>query len=498
MNKHFHHLAAVLMGLSFASGGGLRLTAANPSSGAMTAAPQVTAVPDGDITGVTLDKSAMSLTVGGATGSLAATIAPDDAANTGLTWTVTPTTGVVALSGTGASVTVTAVAAGAATIRVASEADDTKYAECVVTVTAPAKVKAVTLGRGFKNSLAIKADGSLWSWGFWHKTPTRVDDESDWAAVSAGNDHMLAIKSGGGLWAWGANKYGQLGSGDTKERTSPTRVGEASDWAAVSAGGEHSLAVKTDGSLWAWGSNKYGQLGSGDTKERKAPTRVGEANDWAVVSACQEHSLALKTDGSLWAWGLNKNYQLGMGDKKERKAPTRVGADSDWAAVSAGGSHSLAVKRDGSLWAWGFNSIGQLGLGDTNDRNVPTRVGDANDWKAVSAGQYHTLAIKTNGSLWAWGSNDNGELGIKRNAGDIAITMLVGGGAGCKAPERVDTANDWAAVSSTTFMSLAVKADGSLWAWGLKDAVGVGISFMRSGVDRRPVQIGTGFRVPTN
>jgi alpha-tubulin suppressor-like RCC1 family protein len=71
------------------------------------------------------------------------------------------------------------------------------------------------------------------------------------------------------------------------------------------------------------------------------------------------------------------------------------------------------VKKDGTLWAWGHNYVGQLGLGDTTTRLTPTRVGASNDyWASVSCGDGDTLAVKTNGTLWAWGFNGNGELGL--------------------------------------------------------------------------------------
>ena len=54
----------------------------------------------------------------------------------------------------------------------------------------------------------------------------------------------------------------------------------------------------------------------------------------------------------------------------------------------------------------------RAGAGDTADRNVPTRVGAANDWVAVASGYWHTVALKSNGTLWAWGANGFGQLGM--------------------------------------------------------------------------------------
>jgi len=82
-------------------------------------------------------------------------------------------------------------------------------------------------------------------------------------------------------------------------------------------------------------------------------------------------------------------------------------------------------------------------------------VGTARDWKFVSAGWDHTMAIKTDGSIWAWGSNDRGELGDGTNNSR-------------RTPVQVGRTKDWAVVSAGGFRTIAIKTDGSLWAWGQK------------------------------
>ena len=508
---------------------------------------------DEESPGIALYPTTMSLTVGG-TAVLTATVVPPNATNQELTWTVSPPAGVVLLVGGGAIRTVTGLAAGNATVTVKTQ-DGTKAATCAVTVTggqggvsvavspktatlAPGGAQAFTatvtgsantavawiasggaitqggaytapaaegiytvratsqadatksdtatvtvttggpgsgwaaVSAGEDHSLALKTDGSLWAWGegingqlglgygSGSSKPYRVGWDS-WKAVSAGGDNTFAIKADGGLWAWGYNYYGQLGLGDKSERNVPTRVGAANDWKIVSAGSYHTLAIKADGSLWAWGRNSDGELGLGDDNDRNVPTRVGTDSNWAAVSAglsySWSHTLALKTDGSLWAWGDNSCGQLGLGtsDYDDHPTPTRVGADNNWKAVSAGGARSLAIKADGSLWAWGRNDGGSLGLGDANsNRNTPTRVGSDSNWAAVSAGGSDSLAVKNDGSLWAWGGNYYGELGL----GDTTNNRDV--------PTRVGADSNWAAVSVVGWHTLAIKTDGSLWAWG--------------------------------
>jgi alpha-tubulin suppressor-like RCC1 family protein len=290
----------------------------------------------------------------------------------------------------------------------------------------------VAVSGGWGDAFALREDGTLWAWGnnsewggnlglgkdleyydVW--SPMKVGSTRTWTAVSTGWEHGLALREDGSLWTWGANLNGALGSGDTTWTSAPGRVGAGADWTAVAGGGEFSLALRKGGTLWAWGANAYGNLGLGDATDRHSPTQVGGDRDWAAVSAGIGDSLALKRDGTLWAWGDNGFGQLGVGDIAERHAPTQVGEAHDWAAIACLGHHNVALKRDGTMWAWGENSFGQLGLGDTTDRRVPAQVGTDDDWAAIapgSAGSYHTLAIKRGGTLWAWGLNRFGQLGL--------------------------------------------------------------------------------------
>jgi len=135
------------------------------------------------------------------------------------------------------------------------------------------------------------------------------------------------------------------------------------------------------------------------------------------------------------------------------EVPTQVGSGHDWLTACAR-VVSIAQKQDGTLWAWGGNQYGQLGLGDRVARRRPTQIGRGDDWVAAGTGFSETvLAVKSDGSLWAWGRNECGELGL---ADTVARDR----------PVRVPHVADCASVAVGGLFSLAIDRDGALWAWG--------------------------------
>ncbi|MFZ9218885.1 MAG: hypothetical protein ACO23F_05860, partial [Candidatus Limnocylindrus sp.] len=87
--------------------------------------------------------------------------------------------------------------------------------------------------------------------------------------------------------------FGQLGQGNTIDRSSPVQIGALSDWSQVSTGKESCYAIKTNGTLWAWGINSNGQLGQNDVVRRSSPVQIGALTGWTSVASSQDNTAAI-------------------------------------------------------------------------------------------------------------------------------------------------------------------------------------------------------------
>lgn len=327
----------------------------------------------------------------------------------------------------------------------------------------------------------IHTDGTLWCWGTNRNgevgvgdttnrsTPTQVTvpAATGWTSVSAGGFHTCATRSDGTLYCWGRNANGQLGVGDTTDRYQPAQVTvpATTGWSQVSTGALDTCAVRSDGTLYCWGGNAVGQLGLGNTTEQHSPSQVAapwnppSSKTWSAVRLGWQHTCAVVSDSSLYCWGDNGNGRLGrgsVGGTFSSPQSVTVPSGTGWSSLGLGGDHSCAIRTDSSLYCWGRNDYGQLGDGGTTDQSSPEHIGTAT-WTAVSGGYLYTCGIQTGSALYCWGENDMGQLGL----GVVAEQHT---------PVRVGTAT-WSATvgrgGSTRMTSCAIKAaDSTLWCWG--------------------------------
>ena len=125
--------------------------------------------------------------------------------------------------------------------------------------------------------------------------------------------------------------------------------------------------------------------------------------------------------------------------------------------VSAGETHALALMNDGTVWAWGRGDRGELGLGynpGVTANFTPMQVVNITDVVTISAGGFHSLAIKNDGTVWAWGNNQYGQLG------DNSLTRR-------EYPVQVSGLTGMTAIAAGYEYSMALKSDGTVWAWGI-------------------------------
>ena len=362
----------------------------------------------------------------------------------------------------------------------------------------------------YSHTFGLTNAGDLYVWGAGHgSSQDQVGvvglppAQYAWAQASCGDAFTVGVGENGKLWSWGDNGYGQLGTGATSANLQmPVQVtgtpGGDSNWTTVACGAQHTTALKSDGSLWSWGYNNNGQLGDGTVASRNVPVHItgcsGGDTNWTSTVCGGNHSAALKSDRSLWTWGQNNDGQLGDGTLANRNVPVHItgcsGGDSNWVAAACGYYHSAAVKSDGTLWVWGLNSSGQLGDGTTTQRHVPVQVtgcpGGDNNWTSVACGQSDTVALKSDGSLWAWGHDSYGQLGY-----DATTDLDLSSATYSRIPQRVGTDNDWVAVACGSESTYASKTDGSLWAWGDNHDGQLGQGAPDSSVHAVPVQVGT-------
>jgi len=235
----------------------------------------------------------------------------------------------------------------------------------------------------------------------------------------------------------------------------------------------HSEVVLADtgsGKVFTWGSNNWGQLGNGTNIDSLVPVRVIDPNDASghltgvvTIGAFYDNSLAIKIDNGSWGWGwyLNTNIPNQSPDPNDPTGYVTVNT------IALGDAHAIGIKPDGSVWGMYDNTYGQLGDGTTTAQYFPVRVIDPNDSTgyltdvvAVSAGKSHSVALKADGTVWAWGSNMNNELGD-----GTTITRYT--------PVQVKDPNDptgylTGVVDIVSFYldNAAIKSDGTIWNWG--------------------------------
>jgi alpha-tubulin suppressor-like RCC1 family protein len=395
---------------------------------------------------------------------------------------------------------------------------------------------------GIGHVLALKGDGTIWAWGYnnygqlgdgrfspsvdW---PVQVAGLTNVISIAAGDSNSLALKSDGTVWTWGVNKTGELGNGtnDANVHSVPMQVtGLPVPVTAIASEGEFDMALASDGSVWMWGNNSYGQLGDGTTTERDAPIKVpGIANVTGISArgiASTGSSMAQTQDGSIWIWpaeqtkmptqvpgltgvtGMFQGYYVikndgtlwqinypsnnvqiqgisnvsSVDDNEGSLTVTRTdgtvwtGSSGSFTQVSGinnavqvqlgdkgSATFTIVLGSDGRLWSWGDNLFGQLAIPGMIDETRPVRsrftLGSIKSLAVgVELGSSHFLAVRSDGSVVGWGENGSGQLGDGSNVSHYT-------------PTPIANLSGMVQVAAGQYgSSYAVKKDGTVWDCG--------------------------------
>jgi alpha-tubulin suppressor-like RCC1 family protein len=232
-------------------------------------------------------------------------------------------------------------------------------------------------------------------------------------------------------------------------------------WLDISGGHDHTIALTTDGRLFGMGNplrgrllNNYlnivdsrlilSNLSNVDWIHYFGPLSLDIGNiSIQKVIASNEWSAILTTDGYIYSWGNNDHQRLGRGGPSI--PPAKIDTNNTFRHMYLNNAPcGLAIDTRGDLWSWGNNHNGQLGRGALQTGSFPIeRVREgvngkgeivqfpiitetdtpgfhlSREWLYSAMTGAFSLAIDADGRMWAWGLNQ-GNLGL----GDL-VTRLV-------------------------------------------------------------------------
>ncbi|MGX5716806.1 S8 family serine peptidase [Arthrobacter sp. MAHUQ-56] len=305
-------------------------------------------------------------------------------------------------------------------------------------------------------------------------------------AFSTNAKSAFAQRADGSVWAWGDNTSGQLGIGtDLVTNSLPTPIPGLTGAKSISTGLATTFALMNDGTVRAWGDNSHGLLGNGTTNNANLPQPVPGLSGVRsiVINESDTPSMgfgyspglpgdtvfAVMNDGRVMAWGENPSGVLGNGSMDRSLVPTQVQNLAGAVDVTSQGGTAWALKNDGTVWAWGDNSEGQLGIGEpSHAKALKAQPVAIDNVTKIQSGLHALVALKADGTVWAWGTASYG---------------LVEGNGIQPAPVQRSGLSDISKISVTRNTGVAVRKDGTAWGWGWNGGgeAGVGIRGSYSG-----------------
>ncbi|MDR1565001.1 MAG: S8 family serine peptidase [Oscillospiraceae bacterium] len=169
-------------------------------------------------------------------------------------------------------------------------------------------------------------------------------------------------------------------------------------------------------------------------------------------------------------WSTSPTGSVSYLDEQTVTASSSMNLYAVWAPViplatgvmtANGYNHTLALKQDGTVWAWGDNTLGQLGTGvrqrpSEAPTTNPVQIPTLSNVKAISAGMNFSVALKNDGTVWAWGENKYGKVGVVTPSSDEWVST----------PKQIPGLTNIIAISAGADYTIALKSDGTVYGFG--------------------------------
>jgi alpha-tubulin suppressor-like RCC1 family protein/subtilisin family serine protease len=469
-----------------------------------------------NVTGVSLDKTEITLGAGGGTAQLNASVTPAKATNKTVSWS-SSNPGIATVDQNGF---VTPLTVGKTTITVTTEdgaftaTTEVNVIEIVPATGISVNKQSIELTKGQQETLSASvlpanSTDKRVKWSTSNPAIARVDGNGKVTGISNGNAIITVTSEDGGFTASTTvsvivpvegvkldNEFLRVVLGDEPVTLKATVQPEGATNKSVKWASSNKAVVEVDdnGTLTpvAKGTAMITATTVNGGYTASSVITVWEEKvsfNTTSISAGTNYTVAVNEDGTVWSWGNNENGQLGDGTHNNRLTPVKVeipteivkvvaGTSRSYALdklgdvweitsyptkistlsnvkdISAGNDYAIVLKNDGTVWSWGNNYNGQLGDGTTSYRYEPIQVPNLSNVVSIDAGTNHTVALVGDGTVWAWGANYYGQVGD----GSSDNNRLN--------PVKVKNLSNIKAISAGDIHTIALKENGTVWAWG--------------------------------